>query len=85
MDRPHCGGFPYANEYGFEVIKAWRLFAMPPDHVGVLIRPQSAIHCTVKVVDGSLPAHLSVTDMRLPILCALTYRDCIEPELRFPV
>jgi 1-deoxy-D-xylulose-5-phosphate reductoisomerase len=53
---------------------------MPPDHVGVLIHPQSAIRSIVKVVDGSLPAHLSVTDMRLPILDALTYHDCIEPS-----
>ena len=58
---------------------------MPPDHVGVLIHPQSTIHSIVKFVYGSLPAQLSVTDMRLPILYALTYRDCIEPELRFPV
>ena len=58
---------------------------MPPDHAGVRIHPQGAIHSIVKVVDGSLPAHLSVTDMRLPILCALTYRDCLEPELLFLV
>ena len=58
---------------------------MPPDHVGVLIHPQNTIHSIVKLVDGSRPAHLSVTDMRLPLLSALTYRDCIEPKLRFPV
>ena len=59
---------------------------MPPDHVGVLITlPERRWLPIVKVVDGSLPAHLSVTDMRLPILYALTYRDGIEPELRFPV
>ncbi len=58
---------------------------MPPRHVGVLIHPQSAIHSIVEFVYGSLPAQLSMTDMRPPILYALTYRDCIEPELRFPV
>jgi 1-deoxy-D-xylulose-5-phosphate reductoisomerase len=36
-------------------------------------------------VDGSLLAQLSVTDMRLPILYALTYPDRIQSDLRFPV
>jgi len=70
---------------GFEVIEACRLFDMPPDHVKVLIHPQSTIHSMVEFVDGSLLAQLSVTDMRLPILYALTYPDRIESELRFPV
>jgi 1-deoxy-D-xylulose-5-phosphate reductoisomerase len=39
----------------------------------------------VEFVDGSLLAQLSVTDMRLPILYALTYPDRIESDLRFPV
>jgi 1-deoxy-D-xylulose-5-phosphate reductoisomerase len=51
----------------------------------VLVHPQSTIHSMVEFVDGSLLAQLSVTDMRLPILYALTYPDRIESELRFPV
>jgi 1-deoxy-D-xylulose-5-phosphate reductoisomerase len=39
----------------------------------------------VEFVDGSLLAQLSVTDMRLPILYALTYPERIESDLRFPV
>ena len=39
----------------------------------------------VEFVDGSLLAQVSVTDMRLPILYALTYPDRIESDLRFPV
>ena len=39
----------------------------------------------VEFVDGSLLAQLSVTDMRLPILYALTYPDRIASDLRFPV
>ena len=70
---------------GFEVIEACRLFDMPPSQVGVLIHPQSTIHSMVEFVDGSLLAQLSVTDMRLPILYALTYPDRIESDLRFPV
>jgi len=70
---------------GFEVIEAVRLFNLPPEQVSVLIHPQSTIHSLVEFVDGSLLAQLSVTDMRLPILYALTYPDRIESELRFPV
>ncbi len=70
---------------GFEVIEACRLFHMPPSQISVLIHPQSTIHSLVEFVDGSLLAQLSVTDMRLPILYALTYPDRIESELRFPV
>jgi len=70
---------------GFEVIEACRLFDMPPDHVSVLVHPQSTIHSMVEFVDGSLLAQLSVTDMRLPILYALTFPDRIESELRYPV
>ena len=70
---------------GFEVIEACRLFDMPPSQVSVLIHPQSTIHSMVEFVDGSLLAQLSVTDMRLPILYALTYPERIESDLRFPV
>lgn len=70
---------------GFEVIEACRLFDLPPSQVEVIVHPQSTIHSLVEFVDGSLLAQLSVTDMRLPILYALTYPDRIEsgPELRF--
>ena len=70
---------------GFEVIEACRLFDMPPSQVSVLVHPQSTIHSLVEFVDGSLLAQLSVTDMRLPILYALTYPDRIESDLRFPM
>ncbi len=39
----------------------------------------------VEFIDGSLLAQVSVTDMRLPILYALTYPERIESDLRFPV
>ena len=51
----------------------------------MIVHPQSTIHSLVEFVDGSLLAQLSVTDMRLPILYALTYPDRIESDLRFPV
>ncbi len=70
---------------GFEVIEACRLFALPPGRVGVMVHPQSTIHSMVEFVDGSLLAQLSVTDMRLPSLYALTYPERIGSDLRFPV
>jgi 1-deoxy-D-xylulose-5-phosphate reductoisomerase len=70
---------------GFEVIEACRLFDMPPEQVKVLVHPQSTIHSMVEFVDGSILAQFSVTDMRLPILYALTYPDRIESDMRFPV
>jgi 1-deoxy-D-xylulose-5-phosphate reductoisomerase len=70
---------------GFEVIEACRLFDLPPDQVSVLVHPQSTIHSMVEFADGSLLAQLSVTDMRLPILYALTFPDRIESDLRYPV
>jgi 1-deoxy-D-xylulose-5-phosphate reductoisomerase len=70
---------------GFEVIEACRLFGLPPGRVGVIVHPQSTIHSMVEFVDGSLLAQLSVTDMRLPILYALTYPERIGSDLRFPV
>ena len=70
---------------GFEVIEACRLFHMPPEKVEVIVHPQSTIHSMVEFVDGSILAQFSVTDMRLPILYALTYPERIPSDLRFPV
>ncbi len=70
---------------GFEVIEACRLFHMPPSKVDVIVHPQSTIHSMVEFVDGSILAQISVTDMRLPILYALTYPDRIESDMRFRV
>lgn len=70
---------------GFEVIEACRLFDLPPDRISVIVHPQSTIHSLVEFKDGSILAQLSVTDMRLPILYALTYPDRISSDLRFNV
>jgi 1-deoxy-D-xylulose-5-phosphate reductoisomerase len=70
---------------GFEVIEACRLFNLPPERVQVIVHPQSTIHSMVEFMDGSILAQLSVTDMRLPILYALTYPDRIASELRFSI
>ena len=70
---------------GFEVIEACRLFHMPPAKVEVIVHPQSTIHSLVEFNDGSILAQVSVTDMRLPILYALTYPERIQSDLRFAV
>src|SRR4029077_4688914 len=43
------------------------------------------IHSMVEFVDGSILAQFSVTDMRLPILYALTYPERIVSSMRLPV
>jgi len=70
---------------GFEVIEACRLFGLAPNRVKVMVHPQSTIHSMVEFVDGSILAQFSVTDMRLPILYALTYPERIPSDMRFPV
>jgi 1-deoxy-D-xylulose-5-phosphate reductoisomerase len=70
---------------GFEVIEACRLFHLPAKQVKVIVHPQSTIHSMVEFNDGSILAQLSVTDMRLPILYALTYPERVASDLRFNV
>src|ERR1700683_3897156 len=60
---------------GFEVIEARWLFDVRLDQIQVVIHPQSTIHSMVEFVDGSILAQLGATDMRMPILYALTYPD----------
>ncbi len=70
---------------GFEVIEACRLFNLPVERIKVMVHPQSTIHSMVEFVDGSILAQFSVTDMRLPILYALTCPERIQSDMRFPV
>jgi 1-deoxy-D-xylulose-5-phosphate reductoisomerase len=60
---------------GFEVIEARWLFGLPPDRLDVVIHPQSIVHALVEFTDGSVLAQLSVPDMRLPLLYALSVPD----------
>ena len=63
---------------GLEVIEACRLFSLPPAQVRVTIHPQSTVHSLVEFIDGSILAQISVTDMRLPILYALSWPDRLD-------
>jgi len=68
---------------GFEVIEACRLFHLPASQVRVSVHPQSTIHSLVEFIDGSILAQLSVTDMRLPVLYALSYPERVVSDLTF--
>jgi 1-deoxy-D-xylulose-5-phosphate reductoisomerase len=68
---------------GLEIIEACRLFHLPPERVRVTVHPQSTIHSLVEYVDGSILAQISVTDMRLPILYALSWPERIASDLTF--
>ncbi len=58
---------------GLEVIEAALMYGLTADRVKVVIHPQSTIHALVQYVDGSVLAHLSHPDMRVPIAHALAY------------
>jgi 1-deoxy-D-xylulose-5-phosphate reductoisomerase len=60
---------------GLEVIEAHWLFGLPATAIRVVIHPQSIVHSMVELIDGSVIAQLSVTDMRLPIQYAFSYPD----------
>jgi 1-deoxy-D-xylulose-5-phosphate reductoisomerase len=68
---------------GLEIVEACRLFDLVPSAVRVTIHPQSTVHSLVEYIDGSLLAQISVTDMRLPILYALSYPERIASDLTF--
>jgi 1-deoxy-D-xylulose-5-phosphate reductoisomerase len=68
---------------GLEIIEACRLFDLPPSAVRVTVHPQSAVHSLVEFVDGSILAQISVTDMRLPILYAMSFPERVASELTF--
>jgi 1-deoxy-D-xylulose-5-phosphate reductoisomerase len=68
---------------GLELIEAHVLFALVPEKLGVIVHPQSLVHCLVSYSDGSTLAHLSAPDMRTPIAHALSWPTRIaSPSLR---
>jgi 1-deoxy-D-xylulose-5-phosphate reductoisomerase len=57
---------------GLEVIEAQVLFGLPAEKIEVVIHQEAIVHSMVKFHDGSVKAQLGPTDMKLPILYALT-------------
>ena len=58
---------------GLEVIEAHFLFHIAPEHIQIVVHPQSIIHSLVEYTDGSVIAQLSNPDMKTPIAHALGY------------
>lgn len=56
---------------GFEIIEAAWLFGISPEHVDVVIHPQSIIHSMVEFQDGSVISQMGMPDMTIPITYAL--------------
>ena len=63
---------------GLEMIEACWLFDTTPDHVEILIHPESIIHSMVSYCDGSVLAQMSNPDMRIPIAYGLGYPARID-------
>ena len=58
---------------GLELIEAFHLFPVGIDQLGVVVHPQSIVHCLVTYRDGSVLAQLSCPDMRTPISLSLAW------------
>ena len=54
-----------------EVIEASYLFGFDPDHIEVVVHPQSIVHSMIRTRDGAVYAQLGNPDMTLPIVNAL--------------
>lgn len=62
---------------GLEVIEARWFFDIAPEHIEVIVHPQSVIHSMVRYKDGSVLAQLGTPDMRTPIAHALAWPERI--------
>lgn len=60
---------------GLEVVEAMWLFGLSVDRIHVVIHPQSIVHGLVEFNDGSILAHLGLTDMKFPIEFALAWPE----------
>jgi len=58
---------------GLELIEAYHLFPVNAGQLGVVIHPQSIVHCLVSYTDGSVLAQMACPDMRTPIALALSW------------
>lgn len=66
---------------GLEVIEAMWLFGLPVSQIHVIIHPQSIVHSMVEFRDGSILAHLGVTDMKFPIEFALMWPERVDTPM----
>ncbi|MGD9253871.1 MAG: 1-deoxy-D-xylulose-5-phosphate reductoisomerase [Holophagae bacterium] len=66
---------------GLEIIEAHHLFAVPEEKIAVIVHPESLIHSMVEYVDGTTIAQLAASDMRIPILYALSWPDRLPSRM----
>ncbi|MBN1409375.1 MAG: 1-deoxy-D-xylulose-5-phosphate reductoisomerase, partial [Spirochaetales bacterium] len=66
---------------GLEVIEAHYLFDIPVEKIKVVIHPQSIIHSLIRSRDGFYYAQMSLPDMRIPILAALSHPETGKMDL----
>ncbi|MFP3920234.1 MAG: 1-deoxy-D-xylulose-5-phosphate reductoisomerase [Dichotomicrobium sp.] len=60
---------------GLELIEAFYLFPVERQQLGVVVHPQSIVHCLVEYCDGSVLAQMGAPDMRTPIAYALAWPE----------
>lgn len=63
---------------GFEVIEAHHLFGVSYDKIETVIHKESIVHSMVEFLDSSVKAQIGNSDMRMPILYALSYPERFE-------
>lgn len=63
---------------GFEVIEAHYLFNIPYEQIETIIHKESIVHSIVEFNDSSMKAQMGNSDMRMPILYALSYPERYE-------
>ena len=63
---------------GFEVIEAHHLFNVGYDKIETIIHKESIIHSIVEFNDSQMKEQMANSDMRMPILYALSYPQRLE-------
>lgn len=66
---------------GLEVIEAWHLFPVKPQHIRVVVHPESIIHSLVHYVDGSVLAQLGLPDMSTPIAYTMHWPERLKLDI----
>jgi len=62
---------------GLEIIEAKVIFNLEVDNINAIVHRQSKVHALVEFFDGTIIAHMSQPDMKIPISYALTYPERI--------
>jgi 1-deoxy-D-xylulose-5-phosphate reductoisomerase len=62
---------------GLELAEACCLFDCTPDHINVVVHPQSIVHSLVRYTDGSVLAQMGLPDMRTAIAYGLSWPERI--------